>query len=78
MERYIEPGREKAWRLEDIGKDQDDGYGTARKNPQEVSDDIRYNNTERIYISVFLEEVVEILKVGKGLRYVKPRAILPD
>lgn len=51
---------------------------TGRKNPQEVSDDIRYNNTERIYITVFLEEVVEILKVGKRLRYVKPGAILPD
>jgi hypothetical protein len=54
------------------------GIRNGQKNPQEVSDDIRYNNTERIYISVFLEEVVKILKVGKRLRYVKPRAILAD
>lgn len=52
--------------------------GTGRKYPQEVSDDIRDNDTEGIYIAVFLEEIVEILKVGKRLRYVEQRAILSD
>jgi hypothetical protein len=75
MERYIEPGREKAWRLEDIRINEN---GTERKHPQEVGDDIRDNDTERIYVAVFLEEVVEILEVGKRLRYVKQRTILPD
>jgi len=52
--------------------------GTGRNNPQEVSDDIRNKDTEGIYVAVFLEKVVEILKVGKGLGYVKQGAILSD
>jgi hypothetical protein len=40
-----------------------------RASSQEVSEDVRDEDAERIYVAVLLEEIVEILKVGKRLWY---------
>jgi hypothetical protein len=37
----------------------------GRENSQEVREDIRDKDAERIYVTVLLEEIVQVLKLGK-------------
>jgi hypothetical protein len=46
---------------EDKGVEAEQG----RENLQEVREDIRDKDAERIYVAVLLEEIVQILKLGK-------------
>jgi hypothetical protein len=74
MERYIDPGKENAWRL---GRWSELGDVNGRPNLQEVGDDVGEEDAERVNIAILLEEVIEILKVSKRLWYTQQRSVLP-
>lgn len=64
MERYIDPGREKACRL--------CGYlalgqSKGETNKQEVCNDIAYDNAVRIDIAIFLQKAIKVLELSERL-----------
>jgi hypothetical protein len=75
MERYIDPGKENAWRLPEGSRSES---RTGWDNLQEVSEDIGDKDAERIYIAIFLEEMVQILELRKRLWYTQQRAVLSE
>lgn len=64
MERYIDPGREKACRLcGSLALRQSKG----ETNKQEISNNIAYDNAVRVDITVFLQKIIKVLELSKRL-----------